>query len=269
MRAMLSLVMMMCAAPAVATDWSAYGGDGRGQRHAPLAQITPQNVGRLELAWSFRTGELGQGFDRAADALTFEATPLQIGDTLYFSTATGKVFALDAARGTERWRFDAEPARDRDYSEMTTRGVSYWRDAQAVKDTPCAERIVFATIDARLFAIDAHTGKRCAGFGDDGEIALSKGVRLIERQLGGYQVTSPPAITGDVAIVGSSIGDNRGTDVELGVVRAFDVRSGRELWHFDPIPRFALLHFSCTISSLLSTAVVLSGGLSRYTCTRG
>jgi quinoprotein glucose dehydrogenase len=243
MRTTLLLAALIPALPVHADsfEWSAYGGDGRGQRYAPLAEITPSNVGRLELAWDFRTGELGQGFDRAGEALTFEATPLFTDGTLYVSTATGKVFALDAANGTERWRFDAKIDRSRDYSEMTTRGVSYWRAADAAADTACARRIVFATIDARLFAIDAKTGQRCADFGVDGEVTLSKDVRLIERQLGNYQVTSPPAIIGDVAIVGSSIGDNRGTDIELGVVRAFDVQSGRELWHWDPIPRAAKL----------------------------
>lgn len=93
------LLLVSALAQAAPFEWTAYGGDGRGQRHAPLAQITPQNVGNLELAWSFRTGESGEGFARAHDALTFEATPLLIGDTLYISTATGKVFALDAAKG--------------------------------------------------------------------------------------------------------------------------------------------------------------------------
>ena len=230
--------MVATAAQAAPFEWSAYGGDGRGQRYAPIAEITSANVSGLELAWTFRTGELGEGFSRAGDALTFEATPLLVDGTLYFSTATGKVFALDAAHGTESWQFDAAVDRRRDYSEMTSRGVSYWRDASATSGA-CAARILFATIDARLFAIDAKTGKRCADFGTNGEVALSKGVRLVERQLGNYQVTSPPAIAGDVAILGSSIGDNRGTDIELGVVRAFDVRSGREIWHWDPIPRAA------------------------------
>jgi quinoprotein glucose dehydrogenase len=225
------------AAHAAETDWSAYGGDGRGQRHAPAAQITPQNVARLQPAWTFRTGELGEGFIQAPGALTFEATPILIGDTLYFDTATGKVFALDATSGRERWRFDAQVEPKRYYSEMATRGVSYWRDAQAQPGSACAERIVFAAIDARLFAIDARDGKRCAAFGSDGEVPLWKGVRL--RNRGDYEVTSPPAIAGDVAIVGSAIGDNRGTDLELGVVRAFDLRSGAELWHWDPIPRTA------------------------------
>ena len=238
---LLPLLLCMPLLHAASFEWTAYGGDGRGQRHAPLAQITPQNVGDLELAWSFRTGELGQGFERAKDALTFEATPLMVGDTLYFDTATGKVFALDAANGTERWRFDAQVPRGLDYSEMATRGVSWWRDDHAVAGTACAQRVLFATIDARLLAIDAQTGKRCSGFGANGEVVLSKGVRLSGRRIGQYEVTSPPAIAGDVAVVGSAIGDNGGTDLELGVVRAFDVRSGKELWHWDPIPRTAKL----------------------------
>ena len=239
MRAFVSLVLVFIAlaAHAAGADWSAYGGDGRGQRHAAAAQITPQNVGRLELAWSFRTGELGKGFLRADDALTFEATPLLVGDTLYIDTATGKVFALDATTGKERWRFDAKVDPGRWYSEMTSRGVGYWRDGKAQAGSACAERIVFAAIDARLLEVDARTGKSCDGFGEHGEVALWKGVRLRDR--GDYEVTSPPAVAGDVAIVGSSIGDNRGTNLELGVVRAFDLRSGRELWHWDPIPRVA------------------------------
>ena len=235
------LALLFVAAPAAAApfEWSAYGGDGNGRRYAPLGAITPANVDGLALAWTFRTGEFGEGFARAHDALTFEATPLFVDGTLYFPTATGKVFALDAALGTERWHFDAVVDKSREYSEMASRGVSYWRDPDASADAVCSRRLIFATIDARLFAIDAKTGHRCADFGTNGEVALAKGVRLVERQLGNYQVTSPPAIAGNVAVVGSSIGDNRGADIEIGVVRAFDVKTGRELWHWDPIPRAA------------------------------
>jgi quinoprotein glucose dehydrogenase len=239
--AWLIAVSIPFVSSAASFEWSAYGGDGRGQRYAPLSAITPANVGELEVAWTFRTGELGAGFARANEALTFEATPLFVDGTLYVPTATGKVFALDPATGAERWRFDAGISRLRDYSEMATRGVSWWRDANAAADGECSRRILYATIDARLIALDASTGKRCADFGTNGEIPLSNNVRLVTRSPGDYQMTSPPAIAGDVAILGSSIGDNRGTDVELGAVRAFDVRSGRELWHFDPIPRTAKL----------------------------
>jgi quinoprotein glucose dehydrogenase len=113
---MLVWMGLACAATATAApfEWTAYGGDGRGQRHAPIAQITPQNVAQLEVAWAFRTGELGDGFARAHDALTFEATPLMVDGRLYFNTATGKVFALDAASGEQRWQFDAKVPRDLD-----------------------------------------------------------------------------------------------------------------------------------------------------------
>ena len=96
MREILLAAGFAASLPAQAAfEWTAYGGDGRGQRHAPLAQITPANVGRLELAWTFRTGELGEGFARAKDALTFEATPLMVGGTLFFDTATGKLWCGD------------------------------------------------------------------------------------------------------------------------------------------------------------------------------
>ncbi len=233
------IVLCLLASTAHASDWTAYGGDEKGQRHSSLAQITPKNVANLELAWTFHTGEVGKGFIRADDALTFETTPLKIGDLLYFPTATGKVFAIDATTGVQRWTFDAQVDPGRYYSEMASRGVSYWKDAQAPAGAACAERLLFPSIDARLIELDAKTGKRCAQFGDNGEVALWKGVRLRDRA--DYEVTSPPAIAGDLAIVGSAIGDNRGSDLELGVVRAFDVRSGKEMWHWDPIPRTATI----------------------------
>ena len=104
MRITLLLTALIPALPVHADsfEWTAYGGDGRGQRYAPVAAITPANVGQLELAWDFRTGELGQGFDRANDALTFEATPLFTDGVLYVSTATGVVFAVDAAERLDR-----------------------------------------------------------------------------------------------------------------------------------------------------------------------
>src|SRR3954468_18339958 len=144
MRNVLLIAALVPGVASATSEWNAYGGDGFGQRYAALAAITPANVGELEQVWDFQTGELGQGFARAGDALTFEATPLFIDDALYVSTATGKVFAVDAARGTERWRFDAGIDRGRDYSEMTTRGVSYWRDASSPA-AACSQRILFAT----------------------------------------------------------------------------------------------------------------------------
>jgi quinoprotein glucose dehydrogenase len=225
----------LLACPVRADDWRAYGGDAGGQRFSTATRITPANVGDLETAWTFHTGELGDNLARA-DKLTFEATPILIGRTLYFSTATAVVFAIDAATGHERWRFDAQINRGVRYSEMASRGVSYWSDPARSNET-CGERIFFGTLDARLIALDARTGKLCGGFGHEGAIDLSRGVRLQDRP--DFAVTSPPAIAGDTVITGSSIGDNRATNLELGVVRAYDARTGTLRWQWDPIPRAA------------------------------
>jgi quinoprotein glucose dehydrogenase len=223
-------------ATATAFQWRAWGGDERGQRYAPLAQITPANVDRLKVAWTFHTGALAKGWE-SGDKLTFEATPLFVDGTLYVSTATGQVFALDAATGKPRWRYDAQLDAQRGYSELSSRGVSYWRDTQAAAGSPCATRIFAGTLDARLIALDAANGKPCADFGQHGQLDLAQHLRDSSR--GDYEFTSPPAIAGDTVIIGSSIGDNGSAANALGVVRAFDARSGTPRWHFDPIEHTA------------------------------
>jgi quinoprotein glucose dehydrogenase len=117
--------------------------------------------------------------------------------------------------------------------------VAAWRDSAAASGTACARRIFLATVDSRLLALDAATGRLCAGFGAGGTVDLQRDVLHQPEYLGEYEVTSPPAIAGDLVIVGSAIADNHRTNAPSGVVRAFDARSGRERWNFDPIPRTA------------------------------
>jgi len=109
-------------------DWPAYGGDAGGRRYSALDQIHRGNVGTLKQVWTYRTGELGQE-STVAEKLTFEATPVLFRDTLYLSTAFGKVIALDGATGRERWTYDPRIDRRRNYSEVTSRGVALWIDA--------------------------------------------------------------------------------------------------------------------------------------------
>ncbi|HEY8549281.1 MAG TPA: pyrroloquinoline quinone-dependent dehydrogenase [Vicinamibacterales bacterium] len=213
-------------------QWPAYGGDPGGTRYSPLTTITRENVGRLAVAWTYRTGELGQNA-RSGDKLTFEATPVHFDGRLYLSTAFGRTIALDPATGREIWTFDPEIDRKAPYSEVTSRGVSTWRDPRG-GDGECSRRIFLGTIDARLIALDAVTGKRCAGFGTNGEVDLAAAVG--GRRYGNYQVTSPPAILRDLVIVGSSIGDNWLADTGSGVVRAFDARTGEQRWSWRPLP---------------------------------
>ena len=223
-----------------ADQWPAYGGDAGGTRYSALTQVTPANVKGLQVAWTYRTGELGENAE-SGESLTFEATPIHFDGRLYLSTSFGKVIALDPATGREVWTYDAKISRTMDYSEVTSRGVSSWRDSRASDDAdaanaPCAARIFLGTIDARLIALDAKTGQPCAGFGANGIVNLKTGVHTPSTE-GDYQVTSPPAILGDHVIVGSSIGDNWNVDTGSGIVRSFDARTGALRWSWQPVAR--------------------------------
>ena len=214
------------------SDWGYYGGDALGQHFSSLDQINRGNVARLAPSWTYRTGELGAGF-ASAGQLTFEATPVLAFGRLYLETATNVVIALDPESGHERWRFDPHIDRTRRYAEASARGVSAWAASDGANGV-CRRRIFTGTLDARLLSLDAETGQPCSDFGTDGQVDLTRGLRI--RDTGAYLVTSPPAVFGKVVIVGSAIGDNRAADVERGVIRAYDAESGAQLWSFDPLP---------------------------------
>jgi quinoprotein glucose dehydrogenase len=214
-------------------DWPAYGRDAGGSHYSQLAQINPTNVDRLKIAWTYRTGA-GEVKALSARIATFESTPILVDGLLYLTTPYNRVIALDPATGRERWSYDPQVALDRPYSELTSRGASAWPAPNDKRKPKRMRRIFVATIDARLIALDAATGKPCVDFGEKGQVDLTRGVRIVDS--GDYQVTSPPAVIGDAIVVGSSIGDNRGVELERGVVRAYDARTGKLLWNWDPIP---------------------------------
>jgi quinoprotein glucose dehydrogenase len=200
-------------------------------RYSHLAQINPDNVNQLKVAWTYRTGELQHYEDTsAAQRAAFEATPIMVDGTLYLSTPSNRVIALDATNGEEHWVYDPKVDLSKGYSEITSRGVSTWLDADLAPAEPGRRRIFVATIDGRLIALDAANGRPIEGFGDGGTVDLRPGV-------GRVSVTSPAAVIGDLLVVGSSMGDNARFDYPPGVVRAYDVRTGELRWSWDPIPR--------------------------------
>ena len=229
----LALPSLLAVDTAGGTTWSAYGGDGRGQRYSTASQITPDNVMRLEVAWTARTGDLGVGHV-SRHKRTFEATPVLWNDTLFIITGYNRVLALDAATGERRWQYDPELPGDVSYDEVAARGVSLWHDGKGTEKT-CAHRIFFGTLTGLAMAIDADTGSPCTDFGRDGRVDLAARAGAVET--GRLTITSPPAVIGDLVIFGSAIGDNRGVELERGTVHALNARSGDIVWTWDPIPR--------------------------------
>ena len=218
-------------------SWQYYGGDAGGSRYSSLDEIDRDNVTRLEAAWQYRTGDYSDGSGGMRES-KFEATPVLFDGKLIFSTPFNRIIGLDPATGRELWTYDPEIDLYQPYSEsLVSRGVAAWQDEPPGAAQRCGRRILFATLDARLIAVDADDGTPCLGFGSGGYVDLAAGVGPVE--VGEYQVTSPPVVLGHVVIVGSAIGDNRRVRVERGTVRGFDARSGDLIWSFDPIPRSA------------------------------
>jgi quinoprotein glucose dehydrogenase len=212
-------------------QWANYGNDPGGMRYSPLKQINTANVKQLKLAWTYQSGELKtyEGTNLASKA-ALETTPLMIDGVLYFSTPTNRIIAIDAGTGKEKWVFDPHVNLKGGYSEVTSRGVSKWINPDRQKDDNDYMRIIAATIDGRLIALESTTGKLIASFGKGGILDLKEGV-------GEIQVTSPPAVINGLIVVGSTMGDNARFDYPPGVVRAFDARTGDLKWSWDPIPR--------------------------------
>jgi quinoprotein glucose dehydrogenase len=218
------------------TDWQAYGRGPFGDRYAPAAQITPQNVAQLKIAWMFRTGDVRGPHDPVET--TMEVTPIKANHMVYLCSPHQIVFALDAATGALKWKFDPHLRDNPTFQHLTCRGVSYHETRQGATTadgTPapadCPRRIFLGTNDAQMFALDADTGQPCPSFGTNGVIDLNAGMPVTT--LGFYEETSPPLVTDRVLIVGGSVIDNYATREPSGVIRGFDIYSGRLIWAFD------------------------------------
>ncbi|MDQ6634980.1 MAG: pyrroloquinoline quinone-dependent dehydrogenase [Gemmatimonadota bacterium] len=237
----VALALLLAAAPVLAQapngEWRAYGRDAGNTRYAPLTQITRENVARLTVAWTYRTGETkGARFPVKRDP-HFEATPLMVDGTLYLSTPLGRVIALDPVTGRERWTYDAKIDIGADWGDYANRGVSTWVDPAASPSAACRRRIYLGTVDAQLIALDARTGRPCGGFGVAGRINLRQGLHNAPAALEEYELTSPPAVINGLIVTGSSVADNNRTNAASGEVRGFDARTGTLRWRWDPVPR--------------------------------
>src|SRR5437773_6009801 len=214
--------------PAPAAEWRSWGGDPGGSRFSSLADIDRSNVSRLRRLWTYHTGDRQE----ATRLIALECTPLLVGGVLYLSTPSNRVVALDGETGAELWRFDPHATAPKRRLQAH-RGVAYWEGTSASGERQ--RRILSGTYDGRLFALDAETGRPAGDFGDGGSIDLKIGVA--ERWPAfEYAVTSPPAVDRDLVVTGAAVPEG----LELapsGRVCAFEVRSGRQVWRFDTVPR--------------------------------
>lgn len=221
-----------------ASDWTDWGQGPAGQRFAAVEQISRNNVDKLAVVWTARTGDVPQSTGSGAED---QNTPQQIGDRLYVCTAYGKVLALDVDTGEEKWKFDPE-AKSPNWQRC--RGLAYFDGNEAALRASgasgrsgdvaagCRRRLFLPTIDARLIALDPDSGKPCTDFGKDGVVDLTQGMGEVKQ--GWYQQTSAPLVAENLVIVGGRVADNFSTDEPSGVVRAFDVLSGKLVWAWDP-----------------------------------
>jgi quinoprotein glucose dehydrogenase len=200
------------------SDWRVTGSGPGNDRYSTLDQIDRGNVAKLQVAWTFHSG------DSLPERSEIQATPIVIDGVLYTTTPNLSVVALRADDGTQLWRFDPFAGRRRE--GHANRGVVFWSDG--------AERRVFFTAARRLYALDAATGRPVPTFGDSGWVDLAIG---LGRNIGSSYIlaTSPGVIYQDLLIQGTRVGEGEGS--APGHVRAYDVRTGKIRWTFRTIPQ--------------------------------
>jgi quinoprotein glucose dehydrogenase len=218
-------------------DWPAYTGDIRGSRYSPLDQINASNFNKLEVAWRFKTDNLG-----TRPEFKLEGTPLVVKGVLYATGGTRRsVVALDAKTGELIWAHSLrEGVRAATAPrQLSGRGVSYWTDGRG------DDRVIYVTTGYRLVALNAKNGAVIPSFGKGGIVDLKVGMftgigKPIDLETGEAGLHSTPTIAKDVIIVGSSFKEGmtvKTHDNTKGMVRAFDVRTGKLLWTFETMPR--------------------------------
>jgi glucose dehydrogenase len=218
-------------------DWTHYTADVRGTKYSPLDQINATNFNKMEVAWRFKTDNLG-----TRPEFKLEGTPLAIKGVLYVTAGTRRsVVALDGRTGELIWSHSYREGNRAAIAprQLSGRGVSYWTDGKG------DERILYVTTGYRLIALNAKNGAMIPSFGEGGVVDMKKGAvfgkgQQIELETGEIGLHSTPTVVKDVVIVGSSF--KEGMTVKThnntkGLVRAFDVRSGKVLWTFNTIPK--------------------------------
>jgi quinoprotein glucose dehydrogenase len=199
-------------------DWAVYGGGAESIRYSALTQINRGNVARLEVAWTYDTGDVFPDSE-------MECNPIVVNGLLYATTPKLRLIALDAATGSLRWSFDPRQNERAAFGKARNRGVTYWADG--------GEQRIFFVASHWLYALDARTGAIVKNFGEDGRVDLRQGLGRPPEEMS-ISATSPGIVYKDLLILGSIVSET--LPASPGDIRAYDTRTGKIRWTFHTIP---------------------------------
>ncbi|HUR21046.1 MAG TPA: pyrroloquinoline quinone-dependent dehydrogenase [Vicinamibacterales bacterium] len=250
--ALAAISVAQAQSPSRPQSWPTYAADNAATHYSSLADIDRTNVSKLAVAWEWATREEPQQ-EFGAQPGNFQNTPLMIDNVLYVSTPYNRVAALDAETGKEIWSYDPKAYEDGQPPNGTGfvhRGVAAWRDPSTLRDPQgrpeqgrgatgsgqSGQTRIFLNSRWRLIALDARTGEPVTSFGTNGIVDLTQGLRR-EVNRKHYTNTSPPVVFRNLVILGNGVGDRLSYKGDPpGDVRAFDVRTGKQVWRFNTVP---------------------------------
>jgi quinoprotein glucose dehydrogenase len=235
LRLPLAALLSLSTTSAMAEDqtWYTFNGDLKAQKYATAGQITPQNVQDLAVAWEMHTGDVSDGSD-GVPASDWSATPLFVNDTLYIGTPFYRVFALEPDTGEVKWIYDTNAVlKAETQPKLKTRGVAYWQTPTPDPAKPCQKMVYMGTMAGQLHAIDADSGKRCSGFGQDGVLDVNQWNTTNPKWP--LSLLQPPTVYQDTLFLGWAGKDWAAEGAPPGTVFALDAQSGKLKWTFDAL----------------------------------
>jgi len=214
--------------------WDSFHGQLNAQKYSPLTQITADNVNKLTKVWEFHTGDVSDG-KGDTPATVWSATPIFANDTLYIGTPFDRLIALDPGTGKEKWHYDTKSSRKAlTQPVLKNRGVSYWQAKNPVKGEACQKMVYMGTVDGKLFALDADSGKPCSGFADNGVLDLNQWDTVNAKYP--LSVLQPPTVVGNHLLVGWAGKDWAYAEAPPGTVFSVNAQTGKLEWTFEAIP---------------------------------
>ena len=211
-----------------------FNGNLENQKYSEADQITPQNVGELQKVWEVHTGDVSDGSGKIP-LTDWSATPLFVNDTVYVSTPFYRVFAIAPDTGKVKWTYDTHALLEAvTQPHLKTRGVAYWQAAAPQPGMACQKMVYIGTMDAKLHAVDADTGKKCEGFADGGVLDINQWNKVNAKWP--LSILQPPTVYKDTLFIGWAGKDWAEAQDPPGTVFAVDAQTGKLKWTFDALP---------------------------------